>query len=298
MIDDLNTRLGIPGAVVFSPGNGGMPKLTLTHADGAAVEIYLHGAHLTSWKDAAGHELFFLSKASNFAPDKPIRGGIPVIFPQFGGQGPLPQHGLARTAAWTPVTTLVNTTTGAVEACLTLRDSDATRARWPHAFALQLCFILAKSALTVQYTVTNPGDAPFDYSAVLHTYFRVADIHRTALHGLQGIPLIDDLRGGARAVETRAVIRFAEEIDRIYVDAPDTLQLVDEATPRTVTLTKRNMPDVVVWNPWIAKAQRMPDFGDDEYPRMLCVETGKHMAAAQALPAGARWTGETTFSIS
>jgi len=29
----------------------------------------------------------------------------------------------------------------------------------------------------------------------------------------------------------------------------------------------------VVWNPWIAKAKAMPDFGDDEWPSMLCIET-------------------------
>jgi D-hexose-6-phosphate mutarotase len=29
----------------------------------------------------------------------------------------------------------------------------------------------------------------------------------------------------------------------------------------------------VVWNPWIAKAKAMPDFGDDEWPGMLCIET-------------------------
>jgi len=29
----------------------------------------------------------------------------------------------------------------------------------------------------------------------------------------------------------------------------------------------------VVWNPWIAKARRMTDFGDEEYYGMVCVET-------------------------
>ena len=35
----------------------------------------------------------------------------------------------------------------------------------------------------------------------------------------------------------------------------------------------------VVWNPWVDKAKRMSDFGDDEWPGMLCVEaanTGPH----------------------
>jgi D-hexose-6-phosphate mutarotase len=30
----------------------------------------------------------------------------------------------------------------------------------------------------------------------------------------------------------------------------------------------------VVWNPWIAKSQAMPDFGNEEYHQMICVESG------------------------
>jgi D-hexose-6-phosphate mutarotase len=29
-----------------------------------------------------------------------------------------------------------------------------------------------------------------------------------------------------------------------------------------------------VWNPWIAKAKAMPDFCDEEYREMVCVESG------------------------
>ena len=298
MFDDLNSRLGIPGSAVFSSGNGRLPKLTLTHAGGECCEIYLHGAHVAAWQSAAGDELLFLSRASHFAPDKPIRGGIPVIFPQFGGKGLLPQHGLARTADWSPESIRINESSCALTVKLQLTDTPATRTHWPHAFALKLGVTLAESALTVAFQVQNTGDTAFAYSAVLHTYFRLADIHRAALYGLRGVTLIDDLRGGLREVETREVIRFAEEIDRIYLAAPDMLRLVDEATPRTFTITKDDMPDVVVWNPWITKARRMSDFDDDEYRWMACVETGKHMAEAQELPAGAEWRGETTFTVS
>jgi D-hexose-6-phosphate mutarotase len=36
---------------------------------------------------------------------------------------------------------------------------------------------------------------------------------------------------------------------------------------------KENSDATVVWNPWIAKAKAMSDFGDEEWPGMVCVET-------------------------
>ena len=30
----------------------------------------------------------------------------------------------------------------------------------------------------------------------------------------------------------------------------------------------------VVWNPWEHKAKEIADFGDEEFPNMICVEAG------------------------
>src|SRR5512139_1508054 len=79
---------------------GGLPKLTLVAPDGARAEVYLYGAHVVSWVSASGQERLFLSRASAFRAGAPIRGGVPIVFPQFGMTGPLPLHGLARLMAW------------------------------------------------------------------------------------------------------------------------------------------------------------------------------------------------------
>ena len=295
MIEELQAQFGVPGAVSFAAGKGGLAKMNLSHRSGAGAEVSLHGAHVTSWTDRNGDELFFVSRESHFAPDRPIRGGIPVIFPQFGG-GPLPQHGLARISDWEPARTGVGEE-GTVSTLFRLTDAPITLGMWPHPFALELGVLLDADTLTLTFRVRNTGGEPFDYNAVLHTYFRVADIRRTALYGLEGVTYVDSLRDDARETETRTVIRFAEETDRIYVETPNMLCLKDEGNDRTFIIEKRGMPDVVVWNPWLAKAQRMPDFGDDEYQWMVCVETG-NMAGPRELAAGAEWYGETTFTAS
>ena len=75
--------------------------VVVTAADGARFEAYLHGAHVTSWRAAGDdEERLFVSAAAKFEDGLAIRGGIPVCFPQFADQGPLPMHGLVRTVPW------------------------------------------------------------------------------------------------------------------------------------------------------------------------------------------------------
>lgn len=290
-LEQLQQQFGIAHRVHFAEGRGRLVKAALKHVSGARAEIYLHGAHVTSWQPARGSEVLFVSCASHFKDGTPIRGGIPVIFPQFG-DGPLTKHGLARARAWTVARTTLGAD-GAVAIVLRLEDDAQTRALWPHPFALQLTVSLG-SALIVEFAVKNTGSAPFPFQTSLHTYFQVADIAQTSLRGLQGTAFDDFLAPGP-AVETREVITFDRETDRIYLNAPDRVALDDRGNKRKIVIAKNGMNDVVVWNPWIEKSGRMEDFGDDEYRRMVCVETG-HMGAPAVLAPGAQWYGRTMFT--
>lgn len=58
-----------------------------THSSGSSVDIHRHGATVTSFRTAAGKEMLFVSNSAVFDRVKPIRGGIPLIFPQFGDSG-------------------------------------------------------------------------------------------------------------------------------------------------------------------------------------------------------------------
>ncbi|MCX6898802.1 MAG: D-hexose-6-phosphate mutarotase [Verrucomicrobia bacterium] len=294
MIDSLQTKFGIPGAVAVLPGKNDLPRVTLSHRSGASAEIYLHGAHVTSWRNAKGEELFFLSRAANWVADKPIRGGIPICFPQFSSHGPLPLHGFARVSEWTLAQT-ERLGSGEVVAAFQLNESDATLALWPHRFTIEMRVTLAEAVLTLGVQVKNNGDKPLDFELALHTYFGVGEIQRTAVCGLEGVTFSDSLRNNVHEVETRQEIRFDQETDRIYINTPDCVRLRDEARNRTIAIQKSGMADAVVWNPWIAKSQRMADFGDDEYLRMVCVETGNMASRINLAPHG-QWHGSTVLS--
>ncbi|MDH7482037.1 MAG: D-hexose-6-phosphate mutarotase [Armatimonadota bacterium] len=294
MAESLNCKFEMDKSISIVAGNNNLPKIILSHESNSCAEVYLHGGHVTRWSVPGKGELFFLSRESLFAMGKPIRGGIPICFPQFGSHGTLPAHGFARISDWEVVRreTLGN---NVIVVELQLSETPETLAIWPHNFILRLKILLDVRTLTLALEVVNTGKEPFDFQAALHTYFSVADIKKTAITGLRGVTYKDALQDLAEAVEFAPEIRFGGETDRVYINAPDRLQISDGGNGRIITIEKSNMPDVVVWNPWVEKSRRLADFGDDEYLRMVCVETGR-IADPVTLEPGGRWQGETMFS--
>ena len=284
---------GIPGLVSIVEGSNGLPKVLLAHPAGGSAEVYLHGGHVTSWRDADGKESLFVSSLSHFAPDLPIRGGIPIVFPQFSGQGPLPAHGMARTQSWTlqQCSALQN---GSPMVTLQLTHNPETLALWPHHFLLELSVRLTKCGLSLTLAVRNTGHTFWPFQMALHSYFMVSDIKHASVWGLEGAAYIDALANDERKLDRDGTIHVSEETDRLYLQTTDHLRIDDAGEGRAVRIEKINMPDVVVWNPWIDKSRRLPDFADDEYQRMLCVETGLISTPCTLMPDEC-WQGETVL---
>ena len=66
----------------------------------SSCAVYTFGAHVYSLH-VLNEERLWLSSLSHMDGSAPIRGGIPIAFPQFANQGPLPLHGFAREKIWT-----------------------------------------------------------------------------------------------------------------------------------------------------------------------------------------------------
>ena len=80
----------------------GQPAFCLRNAVGDQVVVLQHGAQILSWMTADGVERLYCTSRLPSEP-KPVRGGVPVIFPQFNQRGPdftLPRHGFARQLRW------------------------------------------------------------------------------------------------------------------------------------------------------------------------------------------------------
>ena len=172
----------LAGNINVALGRNDLPTATLLHpASGASCEVILTGAHVTSWKTADGVERLFVSSASKFGDGAAIRGGIPVCWPQFSGRGSLPKHGFVRTSSEWEIAEMVSDE-GATKLVLCIKDSEATRAVWPHAFELRYAITLTGEALSTAMELTNTGAEPLTFASALHTYFAVPDGGRERRH--------------------------------------------------------------------------------------------------------------------
>lgn len=80
----------------------GQPAFSLRNGVGDQLVVLQHGAQVLSWMTADGVERMYCTPRLPDTP-KPVRGGVPVIFPQFNQRGPdfsLPRHGFARQLPW------------------------------------------------------------------------------------------------------------------------------------------------------------------------------------------------------
>ena len=260
-----------------------MPAIRWTSRDGAHATATLQGAHLVSWKPIGGEECLYVSERSPFEPGKAIRGGVPIVFPQFAELGPLVKHGFARTRSWTFEGT--EESRDGCAASFALQSSPQTLASWPGEFRLVLTARIAAARLDMQLRIENTGATAFDFAAALHTYFRVADAATTRLEGLRGTRY-RDRESSAVEVEGRDALTAAEPIDRVYFAAPASLRLEDA---RVLHIQQRGFTDTVVWNPGSELTAQMADMPPDGFRHMLCVEAAA-IEPRIHLPPGETWT--------
>lgn len=255
--------------VHVSEGREGLPKISISHPSGSRCEVYLHGAHVTSWVDSSGQERLFLSRASRFEPGIAIRGGIPICLPAFADTMPgIPKHGFARNLPWSLVSSGVGPD-GDTHVTLELIDSESSRAVWPFWFRARLRVSLSES-LTLHLRMENRDRRPFAFTGALHTYLRVPSILSTQVQGLQGGNYRDTALGGVHAVQAEDVLCFERETNRIYFSPGGDLSVRHSAGQ--VRIERSGFDDVVIWNPWLDNASALPDMIGSEYGQMLCVE--------------------------
>jgi glucose-6-phosphate 1-epimerase len=274
-----------------NPGTFPSPVL-LQGPDGACATVSPYGAHVLSWRLAGNDERLFLSLRAEFCRGTPIRGGVPVIFPQFAGGGALPKkHGFARTALWDVVEQ-----PSSQELRLQLTEAQASHALWPFRYLAEIIVRLEHKALRVELAVSNRDACAFTFTAALHTYIGVSDAEKAAVSGLQGLRYRDTARGGVEGVQQESRLNIKDEIDRIYFDVPAQPALELQEPVRRTRIFSEGFCDAVVWNPGPEKVAQFADLDADGWRRFICVESAV-IGKPVTLAPGQSWRGAQVLVV-
>ena len=213
-----------------------------------------------------------MSAKSWFKANEPIRGGVPICFPWFGGREGEPSHGFARILSW-EVAETVAAPDGKVKVILRLPQK-LLKPEWS---GLRTEFVVTfADTLTMELTTKNESpDKTLEIEDCLHSYLHVGDIGAVSITGLQGASYLDNAAGGngERKTDNEAVLKITKETNRLYLDTTSVVEVRDEKFRRTIRVGKSGSKSTVVWNPWTT--QKMPDDFDPAYHKdMVCVEAG------------------------
>ena len=307
-VAELESQFQIPGVLEFRETGTGLVAAHIT-APSAEATIYLHGAHLTHWKPAGHDSVIFLSPRAEFAPEKPIRGGVPVIFPWFGDRHdgkPGPQHGFARTAEWTLAFAAM--AGEELHLAFTLAPNDLSRSLGYDHFKLVYNVTIGPT-LSLELTVLNdprPSDSHLGtgteasaliFEAALHTYFAVADARQVSIDGLGGATYLDKVDNMKRKIQPDGPLKLEGRTDRPYLNTDATCVLHDPAGARQIIVAKTGSRSTVVWNPWDQLTAKMADMQPDAWLHMTCIETANVGENSVTLKPGETHSMRAHYSI-
>ena len=275
----------------------GFTYIEINNASAHATISTYSGQVLSYRPKSQKDDLLFVSDKAYYAEGKAIKGGIPVCWPWFGADPDdlgRPAHGFVRNRQW-EVAATESLDDGSTRVVMELTDTDDTREIWPHPFRLGI-EITVGDTLKVALVTRNTGDASMSISQALHTYFNVGDITKVQVLGLDGTQYLDKLEHFARKTQAGPVI-IDGEVDRIYTGVSGDLVINDDSLARRIRIASSGCSTAVVWNPWLDIARSMGDLGDDDYLRMLCVETANAGPETVEIAAGDEYRLQAEYTI-
>jgi glucose-6-phosphate 1-epimerase len=264
--------------------------------NGAELMVAQQGAHIFSYQRQGEQPLIWPNPAAVFKQGKGIRTGVPVCWPWFGvfdrnpqsvkamrqSEQPAGAHGFVRTAIWQ--LDEVIPVADALQLDFSLPVPAGGYPGWPHQVDLKLSLLL-DDQLHIRLTSHNRGTDTVTLSQALHTYFAVSDVRKVQVEGLDGLAYIDTADGWAEKKQS-GLLHFSAETDRIYLDTPAQLNIVDKDWQRRIQLTSQGSSSTVIWNPWTERAKAFDDMADDGWQGMLCIETANVLDDVVSLAPG------------
>lgn len=261
----------------------------------STAAVALFGGQLLSFVPKGGQDAMWLSPLAKPGP-APIRGGTPICWPYFGRQdqsNELPAHGFVRTLTWS-----LREARREDDGTLQLTLVPPPLQGLP--LTLEMTLRIGRS-VEQQLVTANTGTETVRFTQALHNYFRVSDVERVSVVGLDGLTYLDkndnysrhQQRGDWNLHDPRDPGRS----DRTYTDAGGRYELRDPGLQRKVVIASEGSRTLVAWNPGAATATGMADVGAEHWREFVALEPANAGPDVIALAPGQRHVLKQTISV-
>jgi D-hexose-6-phosphate mutarotase len=295
-LDSLNQEYALQNHLIFKQLPSGIVIAQIDTPLATAI-ISLHGGQVVEWRPKHQETpVLWVSKLATFTPGRAIRGGVPICWPWFGihpTNSQLPGHGYARISSW-DIAATEHMNDGAIRVRLTMQDSEMSLAHFPRSVGLAVQ-ITVGSDLTVELTTTNESNQDIVLTEGLHTYFKVSDVSAIEVQGLEGTQYVDLIRDSAITTQEGPIL-FDGELGRVFTNSSGTCVIEDQGLGRSIVVSKRGSLSTAVWNPGAHTANKIVDFGEDEWREMVCVEGANALENFVTVKSGAAHTHTAIYS--
>lgn len=244
------------------------------------------GAQVLHGELGSGFEILYLSPLVSLYPDNPIRGGIPLMFPQFGDSGPLRKHGFVRDLQWTLVAENDDALGKSISYVLDIKATDSPD--WPFDASLQMDAQIGLDFFTIALSIVNKGDQAFTFTGGFHPYFAISSRKDIQVNGLEALPFRDSFPG-----ENAYVLNGDGLVERQYMGDAD-IQFYNGS--HLLKITSSGFDSWMVWNPGREGATRISDLPNEDWDRFICIEP-IILAEPKTLLPGDAFNGEMVVSV-
>jgi glucose-6-phosphate 1-epimerase len=298
-----NEKFAIKNSVEFS--HEGSDFCTLTHKNGSRAKIYLFGANCVSWIQPSGDDVLYVRPDAKFDCSKPIAGGIPICFPQFGMNGPLAQqHGFARNMLWEPIGTSADANPDDPEPSVmfSLKASEETRKVWDFDFECTYEVTLRRDKLKIEFCVRNNAEdllKELEFTSALHTYIEcvdASDSEKVFANGkLKNKKYMDkavDNKNPPTNVYDRDTVTFGKKlVDSIFLNTEAEMLLSVGSGAKVSIENTSGWRDFVIWNPYDTLVPI------DTWKSFACVESACAVTPVKIPGEGYVWKSEMNLQV-
>jgi len=264
----------------------------------ATARVALHGAQVMSFIAGGGEVLW--TGPYQITPGKDCWGGIPLCWPWFmtgtGDKPIVPFHGPARFSNWSLVGS-DDIEGGGVRAVLELKGPVRAGDGVEFSLDARLTLTLAES-LRIELTTRNTGSRRILLEHCFHSYFRVGDVTRTVLKGLEGTERIDNLSPQPVPVPMTHPLTTNGPASQNFRPFPARLRIEDPVLGRCITLSSQAASHLVLWNSGPVREQDGRTTGEHEWRTQLALEPLRGLDKAVNLGPGQTASLDMEISVS